>query len=112
MPPRGRRTPRWLPPETFAGRLPLQHDAVLVPRITKNLKAISLPAGRLPVNHQLVIVSGRPTDDVIAMLRDPAVQAQAQALAPSIDGGYRSYTATMLKQLVIPLRHLSHPRQS
>src|SRR5207244_11187863 len=102
---RGRRTTRRLPPETFTGRPPLDHDAVLVPRIAKRLKAVLLPAGRLPVNHQLVVVSGLPTAAIIAMLGDPAVQAQAEALALRVDGGYRSYTATLLRQLVIP-RHL------
>jgi hypothetical protein len=38
MPLRGRRKVRWLPPETFAGRLPLDQDAV--PR-----RGISLDAG-------------------------------------------------------------------
>lgn len=109
MPPRGRRrSVRWLPPETFTDWLPLAQDAVLVPRIAKHLKAVRLPAGRVPVNHQLVIVSGLPASMIIGMLRDPAVQAQADALALQVDGGYRSYTATLLRQLVIP-RHLTHP---
>ncbi len=106
MPARGRRKVRWLPPESFAGRLPLDQDAVLVPRIAKRLTGIRLPAGRLPVNHGLVVVSGVPVDDMLAMLNDPAVQAQADGLALGIDGGYRSYTATLLRQLVIP-RHLT-----
>jgi hypothetical protein len=110
MPPRGRRTVRWLPPETFAGRLPLDQDAVLVPRIAKRLKAIPLPAGRLPVNHNLVVVSGFPAPAIIAMLHDPAVQAQAEALALRIENGYRSYTATLLRQLVIPRRYLAAAR--
>jgi Eco57I restriction-modification methylase len=107
MPGRGRRTIRWLPPETFTGRLPLDHDAVLVPRIAKRLKAVLLPAGRLPVNHQLVVVSGLPATTIIGMLGDPVIQAQAEALALRVDGGYRSYTATLLRQLVIPRHHLA-----
>lgn len=107
MPPRGRRTARrWLPPETFTGRLPLDRPAALVPRIARHLKAVHLPAGRLPVNHQLVVLSGRPAAEVIAMLTDPLVQAQANALALQLENGYRSYTATLLRQLVIPRRHL------
>lgn len=107
MPPRGRRATRWLPPETFTGRLPLDHDAVLVPRIAQRLRAVRLPAGRLPVNHQLVVVSGLPAATLIAMLTDPAVRAQAEALALRVDGGYRSYTATLLRQLVIPRHHFN-----
>jgi hypothetical protein len=107
MPPGGRRGIRWLPPETFTGRLPLDDDAVLVPRIARRLKAVLLPAGCLPVNHQLVVVSGLPAAAILSMLADPAVQAQAEALAPRVDGGYRSYTATLLRQLVIPRHHLT-----
>jgi Eco57I restriction-modification methylase len=105
MPPRGRQYPRWRPPESFAGKLPLPYDTVMVPRIATHLKAILLPAGRLPVNHQLVVVSSRAGLDpaaVIAMLEDPLVQAQASALALQVDGGYSSYTAKLLRHLVIP----------
>jgi hypothetical protein len=107
MPLRGRRKVRWLPPETFAGRLPLDQDAVLVPRIAKRLAGIRLPAGRLPVNHGLVVVSGLSVAAVVNMLDDPVVQAQGNALALGIDNGYRSFTATLLRQLVIPRRHLT-----
>ena len=103
---RGRRAVRWLPPETFTGKLPLDHDAVLVPRIARRLTGIRLPAGRLPVNHGLVVVSGHPVDSILAMLDDPEVQAQANDLSLGIDGGYRSFTATLLRQLIIPRRHL------
>ena len=107
MPNRGRRAVRWLPPETFTGRLPLDRDAVLVPRIARRLTGIRLPAGRLPVNHGLVVISGVPVESVLAMLDDPEVQAQANDLSLGIDNGYRSFTATLLRQLVIPRRHLT-----
>lgn len=102
MPPRGRNNPRWLPPEPFAGKLPLGHEAVVVPRIAKRLTGLRLAAGVLPINHQLVVVSGLPADLIIAMLDDPLVQAQTDALALGIDNGYRSYTATLLRNLIIP----------
>ena len=105
MPPGHRKDPWWLPPEPFDGRLPLDRDAVLVPRIATHLKAVRLPAGHLPVNHQLVVISGLPVPAVIAMLSDPDVQAQADALARRVDNGYRDYTTSLLRQLVIP-RHL------
>ena len=57
---------------------------------------------RLPVNHQLAVISGLPVPAVITMLSDPAVQAQADALARRIDNGYRDYTASLLRELVIP----------
>jgi tRNA1(Val) A37 N6-methylase TrmN6 len=102
MPKGGRRVPRWLPPEPFAGKLPVDQDAVLVPRIATHLRAIRLPAGVIPANHQLVVVSGLPVPVMIAMLTDAAVQAQADALSRRVDGGYQDYTAKMLRQLVIP----------
>lgn len=108
MPPGGRRTPRWLPPETFAGRLPLDRDAVLVPRIARRLRGILLPAGRMPVNHSLVVLSGAiPARAMIAMLDDPAVQAWADALALGVDNDYKSYTASLLRELVIPRQYLA-----
>jgi SAM-dependent methyltransferase len=108
MPPAGRRKARrpWLPPETFAGRFPLADDAVIVPRIAKRLTGVVLPAGRVPVNHGLVVLSGPPVDALLDMLADPVVQAQADALALGVDGGYRSYTATLLRHLVVPRHHL------
>jgi tRNA1(Val) A37 N6-methylase TrmN6 len=102
-----RREPRWLPPETFAGRMPLDCDAVVVPRIAVRLKGVPLPAGRLAVNHQLVVISGRPVPAIIAMLNDPAVQAQADVLCRRVDGGYKDYTATLLRELIIPREHLT-----
>lgn len=80
---------------------------MLVPRIAKCLTGVRLPAGRLPVNHGLVVVSGLPVESILAMLDDPEVQAQANDLALGIDSGYRSFTATLLRQLVIPRRYLA-----
>lgn len=102
------------PPGVRAGRRSfaageLAEDAVLVPRIAKRLTGIRLPAGRLPVNHGLVVVTGLPVATVLAMLDDPLVQDQADALALGIDNGYRSYTATLLRQLVMPRHHLVRP---
>src|SRR3546814_2141716 len=51
---RGKRIPRWLPPETFTGKLPLAVDAVLIPRIAKRLRPVLLPAGMMPINHNQI----------------------------------------------------------
>ncbi len=102
MPNRGQREPRWLPPEPFAGKLPLADDAVLIPRIAKKLRPILLPAGTMPVNHNLVVVAGVPAEQIITMLKHPCVQKQADILALRLENGYRSYTATLLRQLIIP----------
>lgn len=50
-------------------------------------------------------MSGLPVPTILGMLRCPLVQEQADALALGVDNGYRSYTATLLRQLIIP-RHL------
>lgn len=106
MPKRGMRNPRWLPPETFAGKLPLDEDAVLIPRIAKRLRPILLPAGMMPANHNLVVVSGLPAPQIIEMLNDPIVQQQADVLSLRLENGYRSFTATLLRQLIIPRHYI------
>lgn len=109
MPASARRRVPWLPPERFDRHLPLDRDAVLVPRIAQRLRTHILPRGHLPTNHSLVVASGMATDDIVRMLGDPRVQAQADALALRVEGGFRSYTATLLRTLVIP--HDIIPRQ-
>ena len=111
MPRRGRRKIVWQPPESFAGRLPLATDSVWIPRIAKRLRPIRLPAGHLPINHDLIITSSFDPDRLIAMLEDSNVQAQADVLAARVDDGYRSYSASLLRQLVIPHRYLSETPQ-
>lgn len=110
MPPRGRRRVRWLPPERFDHHLPLSREAVLVPRIATRLRSVMLPPGHLPTNHSLCCVApdDLTADDIRMMLDDPRVQAQADALALRIESGFRSYTATLLRSLVIP--HDALPR--
>jgi SAM-dependent methyltransferase len=104
MPPRGRRRVRWLPPERFDRHLPLEREAILVPRIATRLRSVTLPPGHLPTNHSLCCVASADltAQDIRRMLDDPRVQAQADALALRIESGFRSYTATLLRGLVIP----------
>jgi len=102
MPPRGRQKTRWLPPEPFDGKLPLTVDAVLVPRIATTLRAIPLPAGTIPVNHNLVVVSGMPAEELRRILEHPLVREQADAIALRLENGYHSYTATLLRALIVP----------
>ena len=102
MPERGIRPVAWHPPERFDKHLPLHQEAVLIPRIAKRLRPITIPAGHLPINHSLVVASGLPASLIKSMLEHPQVQKQADILAPRVESGYRSYTATLLRQLVIP----------
>ena len=102
MPARGVRPIAWQPPERFDKHLPLQKEAILIPRIAKKLRPVAIPGGHLPINHSLVIASGLSASTIKTMLEHPIVQEQANILAPRIEGGYRSYTATLLRQLVVP----------
>jgi len=102
MPERGVRPVAWHPPERFDRHLPLKEEAVLIPRIAKRLRPVTIPGGHLPINHSLVVASGLPADVIRTMLDHPLVQRQADILAPRVESGYRSYTATLLRQLVIP----------
>ena len=102
MPDRGVRPVAWHPPERFDRPLPLAEEAILIPRIAKRLRPITIPGGHLPINHSLVVASGLPADTIRTMLEHPLVQRQADILAPRVESGYRSYTATLLRQLVIP----------
>jgi hypothetical protein len=52
---RGRATIPWMPPEPFH-RLDLTVPSLLVPRISRTVRPIRVPAGILPVNHNLTIV--------------------------------------------------------
>ncbi len=108
MPRGARRKLPWLPPESFDGKLPLDRDAFVVPRIATGLKAIPLPPGVMPVNHNLVVVSGLGADVLRRMLSDDRVKAQADAVALRVDNGYRSYTATLLRGIRIPHDLLPH----
>lgn len=102
MPKRGRRNIRWMPPETFAHKLPLASEAIVVPRIATRLRAIPLPAGVMPLNHNLVVLGSVPAGTIAAWFAHPLVQAQADALALRVESGYRSYTASLLRRLIIP----------
>jgi hypothetical protein len=55
MPPRGRRSLFWLPPEM--PRLRLDQPALLIPRIARRLRVIDLPPGVMAINHNLSVVS-------------------------------------------------------
>lgn len=102
MPPRGRRACPWLPPETFAHRLPLQVPSLIIPRIARRLRAIPLPAGTLVAGHNLCIVSAERPEVVSGWLNHPEVQEQALEAAPRLENGYASFTCRMLRDLRIP----------
>lgn len=102
MPPRGRRACPWLPPETFAHRLPLAVPSLVIPRIARRLRAIPLPAGALPVGHNLCIASGERPEVLAGWLNHPEVQEQALEAAPRLENGYASFTCRMLRDLRIP----------
>lgn len=102
MPARGRRRIRWLPPERLGDRLPLKEDGILMPRISRTIRPLRLPAGATAMNHNIVISSSIPAERLMAILSDHRVRAQADAMALRLEDGYRSYTVTLMRKVVIP----------
>lgn len=100
MAPRGRRAKLWMPPESFH-RFGLDAPSLLVPRIAKEPRAITVPPGHLPINHNLSIVSGDPATLTWvrwALSRPLATQWVREHAAP-LENGYFSLTTTLLRQL-------------
>ena len=95
---RGRRTPRWLPPETFHG-LDLSQPALLIPRIARSLAPVRLPPGILPINHNLTIVGGRQADigEIETRMRGEGAQAWMRTYAARLESNYFSITTTLLR---------------
>jgi hypothetical protein len=108
LPPRARRVPLWCSPEPW-GELPLDYDAILVPRIARGLRAVRLPAGVLPINHNLTIVAPKACDleAIIDELRSQACQTWIQERAPRLENGYHSITTRLLRHL--PMPHMQCP---
>ncbi|MFZ3481857.1 Eco57I restriction-modification methylase domain-containing protein [Sphingomonas sp. 3-13AW] len=99
MAPRGRRTPAWLPPTSFAHKLPLKRPGLLIPRIARRLRPIHLPVGVMPVNSNLVITDCDDPAALAAWLNDPAQQEWIARNAPPLEGGYLSITTTLLRRM-------------
>lgn len=102
MPPRGQQRPYWLPPELI--KLQLDRPSLLIPRISRQLRAINLPAGVLPLNHNLSVVSAR--DDVTleelrAILLSTKSQEWIQRQAPRLESGYLSITTRLLRRMPV-----------
>lgn len=97
---RGRRAKvPWLPPETFH-RVDTAQPSLLVPRITRSLQPVRVPAGVLVVNHHLSIVprDGRASLEAIAAaLASPQADEWFRTVAAPLEGGFRAVTARALR---------------
>lgn len=94
---------RWLPPESW-GPLPHGREALLVPRIARELVTYRLPAGVLPINHNLTVVSPEvPIGELERAMRAPHAQAWIAAHAPRLESGYLSITTNLLRKLPVSL---------
>lgn len=104
LPPRARRDPFWLPPESW-GPFPLDHEALMIPRIARGIRAVRLPAGVLATNHNLTVVSTLPEalDALQAALTSDSSQAWIQQHAPRLENGYLSITTRLLRRLPVAL---------
>jgi hypothetical protein len=102
MPPRGQQRPYWLPPESI--KLSIDQPSLLIPRIARQLRAITLPAGVLPLNHNLSIVSAREDvslEELRAILLSTQSQAWIQRHAPRLESGYLSITTKLLRRMPV-----------
>jgi hypothetical protein len=99
---RGRRNPRWLPPETWQ-KLDLTQPSLLIPRIAKSLRPVLLPPGVLPVNHNLSVVTAgeMSLEEIAVAMASDRAQEWMNVYAPRLEGGYRSLTTTLLRKMPI-----------
>lgn len=102
MCPRGRRSPEWMPPESFE-KFDLSQPYLLVPRIAKTLKPVRVPAGVLAVNHNLSIVAAgdKTLDELEAILSSERAMEWVSQRAPRLENGYYSLTTTLLRKLPV-----------
>lgn len=99
MAPKGRRSPRWLPPTAFAHKLPLSRPGLLIPRIATRLRAIPLPQGVMAVNSNLVVADCEDPEALASWLDEPEQQEWIARNAPPLENGYLSITTTLLRRL-------------
>lgn len=100
---RGMRTGTpWIPPERFS-REDLKQPSLLVPRISRTLRSVRVPAGVLPVNHNLSIVrSGAASlEEIEALLCSPESTRWMEHHAARLENGYRSVTTRLLRTLPV-----------
>jgi hypothetical protein len=100
LPPRARRTPFWLPAETWH-RMDLSQEVLLIPRIARSLRPIRLPAGILAINHNLTLAAAGHADlDAIErVLTSRAANEWIRARADRLEDGYMSVTTRLLRKL-------------
>ena len=96
---KGRRSPPWLPPTTFAHKLPLSRPGLLIPRIARRLRAIPLPQGVMAVNSNLVVADCDDPRMLAAWLDEPEQQEWIARNAPPLEDGYLSITTTLLRRM-------------
>jgi len=99
---RGRRSPCWVPPESW-GPLPYDQPSLLIPRIATGVRPVLLPAGVLPLNHDVSIVASGSANlaEIEARLRSEEAARWFKARAPRLENGYFSVTTTLLRQLPV-----------
>lgn len=99
---RGRRAQvPWLPPEPFH-RVDTGQPSLLVPRITRSLRPVNVPAGMLVVNHHLSIVprdGGASFEAIAAALASPHADDWFRTVTAPLEGGFRAVTARALRSL-------------
>ncbi len=101
---RGRRSPRWLPPEPWLEKFDLSKPSLMVARVARRLQAIRIPPGVLPTNHCLVLSPRRgfEIDQVVEVVESDAAHEWIRLRAPRLEDGYFGVPARLLRQLPAP----------
>lgn len=99
---RGRSAIQWMPPESFH-RFDLSMPSLLVPRITKTLRPVLIPAGILPVNHNISIVraGSHSLEEILAALSHADAREWISHRAARLENGYCSITTRLLRSMPV-----------
>lgn len=106
MPWRGHKAQKgcqWAPPEPWS-KLPLPHDALVMPRIVSRSRILTLPAGHIPIGHNLVIdIRPEYRRELSTFLASDVAWRRLSATCPALENGYRQISAGRLRDLEIPI---------
>jgi tRNA1(Val) A37 N6-methylase TrmN6 len=112
MPPRGRQTTWWLPPEQLPK--PPEGGCLLIPRIARRLRVVEMKPGLVAISHNFMCTSAKPglsLKALKAILEHPDVQSDVALKAPRLENGYLDVRTGFLRAVRIP-RRLLEPGQA
>jgi hypothetical protein len=103
MPPRGKRSRYWMPPETIY--LDLSRPSLLVPRIAQRIRVVDIRAGLLPHNHNITLQTTTDLvslDEIKALLLSADSQAWLRRNAQRLENDFFFIASKLLRRLPLP----------